>query len=124
MQTGRWLKFAMLMLGMATAMTATVLAEGKDRGHKEKSKEEKVALSDLPAAVQAAIQAKAEGGTVGEIEKETKGSKVAYEAKVTDKDGKKIEVVVAEDGTVLKVEDDDEEQAEENKDDAKGKGKE
>ena len=46
--------------------------------------------------------------TIDEIEKETENGKVVYEAEIT-KDGKTCEVEVAEDGTLLESEADDDE---------------
>ncbi len=70
--------------------------------------EEKVSIDQVPAAVKATIQKEAQGGTLREIERETKDGKTVYEAEV-QKDGKEVEVKVAEDGTLLgrEVEDDD-----------------
>ena len=69
--------------------------------------DQKVAWKDLPAPVQNAITAAANGGTVSEIESENEDGKVVYEADITGADGKKTEVKVAADGTVLKDKDDD-----------------
>ena len=73
------------------------------------AKEEKVKLGDCPEAVQKAIKEKANGGKIVEVEKETKkDGTIVYEAEIK-KDGKEIEVVVAADGTLLKVEEEDDE---------------
>lgn len=84
------------------------------------AKEEKVKLGDCPEAVQKTIKEKANGGTIVEVEKETKkDGTVVYEAEIK-KDGKEIEVVVAADGTLIKVEqedDDDDDKYDDNDDD-------
>jgi hypothetical protein len=74
----------------------------------------------LPEAVQKTIQAQAtaKSATVGEVEKETEKGKVTYEAEIVQKDGKKFEVKVAEDGSLIKVKADDDEKEEKG-----GKGK-
>ena len=71
------------------------------------AKEEKVKLGDCPEAVQKTIKEKADGGKIVEIEKETKtDGTVVYEAEIK-KDGKEFDVVVAADGTLIKVEEED-----------------
>src|SRR5215207_243976 len=71
------------------------------------AKEEKVKLADCPEAVKKTIKEKANGGKIVEVEKETKkDGMVVYEAEIK-KDGKEIEVVVAADGTLIKVEEED-----------------
>ena len=85
------------------------------------AKEEDVKLSDCPAAVQKTIQDNAAGGTIGDIEKETKkDGSVVYEADVKKSDGSKIEIKVAADGKLIKVgkaDDDDEDEGKEGKED-------
>lgn len=72
--------------------------------------DEKVPWSDVPAQVQKTINSHADGGKVEEVEKEAKmiGGKAVtiYEAEVRKRDGKKIEIKVAEDGKLIKVKDD------------------
>jgi uncharacterized membrane protein YkoI len=75
------------------------------------------AFKDLPAPVQKAITAAANGGAVGEIEAENEDGKVVYEADITGADGKKSEVTVAADGTVVKDKDDDDDKGGKGKDD-------
>jgi uncharacterized membrane protein YkoI len=75
---------------------------------KEENKQ-KVAMTELPAAVQKTIQDNLGGGTVTETEKETKDGKTYYEAQVKKSGGDKVEIKVAEDGSLIGVgkEDDD-----------------
>ncbi|MCW5602843.1 PepSY domain-containing protein [Nitrosomonas sp.] len=70
--------------------------------------EEKVEWSQVPEKVQQTINQHLQGGTIEKIEKETKKKKViVYEAYVKKPDGKKIEIKVEEDGTLIEIEDED-----------------
>jgi len=75
--------------------------------------EEKVSLDQVPPAVRATILKAAEGGTIKEIERESRNGKTIYEAEIV-RNGKETEIKVAEDGTLLgtKVEEEDEEEDE------------
>lgn len=72
--------------------------------------DEKVQWTDVPPQVQKTITSHSGGGKIMEVEKDAKlidGKPVTvYEAEVTKPDGKKIEIKVAEDGKLIKVEDD------------------
>ena len=69
--------------------------------------DEKVEWSQVPEKVQQTITQHAQGGTVEKIEKETMKKKViVYEAEVRKPDGKKIEIKVEEDGTLVEIEKD------------------
>jgi hypothetical protein len=63
--------------------------------------ETEVSLDQVPAAAKAAIEKETAGGVVREIEKERCCGQVAYDVDYV-KDGRKIEVKFAEDGTVMK----------------------
>jgi uncharacterized membrane protein YkoI len=69
---------------------------------KEENKQ-KVAITELPAAVQKTIQDNLGGGTVTETAKETKDGKTYYEAQVKKSGGEKVEIKVAEDGKLIGV---------------------
>jgi uncharacterized membrane protein YkoI len=69
---------------------------------KEENKQ-KVAMTELPTAVQKTIQDNLGGGTVTETAKETKGGKTYYEAQVQKSGGEKVEIKVAEDGSLIGV---------------------
>ena len=78
---------------------------------KEENKQ-KLAMTDLPPAVQKTIQDNLAGGTVAETTKETKDGKTYYEAQVQKSGGEKVEIKVGEDGSLIgvgkeKEEDDD-----------------
>jgi uncharacterized membrane protein YkoI len=79
----------------ATALSITSL--------RAEEKEEKVEFSSLPEKAQKTIQDHAEGGKIIRVEKETDGSKIAYEAKIEAK-GRKREVVVDAEGNLESVE--------------------
>jgi hypothetical protein len=71
--------------------------------------DEKVEWSQVPEKVQQTITQHSQGGAIEKIEKETKKKKViVYEAYVKKPDGKKIEIKVEEDGTLLEIEIEDE----------------
>ena len=72
-------------------------------GNEENENKQKVAMTDLPAAVQKTIQDNLAGGTVTETAKETKGGKTYYEAQVRKSGGDKVEIKVAEDGKLIGV---------------------
>ncbi len=71
-------------------------------------KEEAISIEQLPAAVRTALEAKTAGCTIVEIEKESEDGKVVYEAEYKTADGKKCEIELSEDGTILEEEDADE----------------
>jgi len=72
-------------------------------GDEENENKQKVEMRDLPAAVKKTIQDNLGGGTVIETAKETKGDKTYYEAQVQKSGGEKFEIKVAEDGTLIGV---------------------
>ena len=67
-----------------------------------RQEEVKVPWDTVPPVVQSTIQAHTYGGTVEEIEKETKKCGVVYEAKVKGPGGQCNEIKVAADGKLLK----------------------
>ena len=83
-----------LVIGLLAGLAIPVLA---------KENEQTVDWKDVPAAVQSTITANANGGTVAEVEKETKKDKVVYEADVKSADGKKTEIKVSADGALIKM---------------------
>ena len=62
--------------------------------------EKKVSLNQVPVAVKVAIEKETAGGTVKEIEKKQCCGKAAYEVEYR-KDGRKVEVMFAADGTIM-----------------------
>jgi hypothetical protein len=69
---------------------------------KEENKQ-KVAITELPAVVQKTIQDNLAGGTVTETAKVTEDGKTFYEAQVQKPGGEKVEIKVAEDGVLMGV---------------------
>jgi uncharacterized membrane protein YkoI len=63
-----------------------------------------VPLEQVPAAVRAAIERELGDGRLEEIERETRDGRPVYEVEFT-RNNKEHEVLIAEDGTVLKRED-------------------
>jgi hypothetical protein len=86
---------ATAILGITT--TAALVYAGDE----ENENKQKVEMRDLPAPVQKTIQDNLGGGTVTETAKETKGDKTYYEAQVQKSGGEKVEIKVAEDGTLI-----------------------
>ncbi len=81
-------KFVVLVL--AAAILPTVAFAG-----------DKVPIDQVPAPVRATIEKETKGGSITEIERETKSGKKVYEVEYV-RDNKKYEVEIAEDGKVLK----------------------
>jgi hypothetical protein len=103
-----------IKVGLVAAAVALALALPAFAGEKEGKKKE-IKLADCPAAVQQTIKDNAGSGEILEIEKATKkDGTVVYEAEVKKADGKKVEVKVAGDGKLLKVEDADEDNDQDN----------
>ncbi len=87
-----------LAIGLALAMSGCT--EGK--------KEVTLKFADCPAAVQKTILDHAGGVQFSEVDKETKkDGRVVYEAKGKRADGKKIEIKVAADGSLVGFENGD-----------------
>lgn len=78
--------------------------------------EEKLTLDQLPPAVRATIEQHAGQGKIIEVERETEHGQIVYEAEVRE-DGKKLEIVVAENGEFLPTDAEDEEDEEGERDD-------
>jgi uncharacterized membrane protein YkoI len=93
--------------GVITGLVAigVLVYAGSDKDENE----QKVAMTELPTAVQKTIQDNLGGGTVTETAKETKDGKTYYEAEVQKSGGEKVEIKVSEDGKLIGVgkEDDD-----------------
>jgi len=82
--------------------------KGKESDEKNEGKEAdgvKVTFADLPPAVAATLQQAVGNGTIDEIEIENEKGVVTYSADVTI-DGKKLDVKIAADGTLIKTEED------------------
>ena len=95
---------ATAILGITT--TAGLVYAGDEKNESK----QKVEMRDLPAAVQKTIQDNLGGGTVTETVKEAKGDKTYYEARVQKSGGENVEIKVAEDGTLVGVGKEEEEE--------------
>lgn len=74
--------------------------EGDEECDEEEETETPVRMTDLPKRVLKTLKREARGGEIEEIEKETEGDKVVYEAEVEFGE-KEYEIEIAEDGTLL-----------------------
>ena len=98
---------ATAILGITT--TAGLVYAGDEKNESK----QKVEMRDVPAAVQKTIQDNLGGGTVTEAAKETQGDKTYYEAQIQKSGGEKVEIKVAEDGTLIGVGKEEEEDEDE-----------
>jgi hypothetical protein len=69
----------------------------------ENEHKQKVAMTELPAAVQKTIQDNLAGGTVAETAKVTEGGRTYYETEVRKSGGEQVEIKVAEDGSLIGI---------------------
>jgi hypothetical protein len=81
-----------------TAISTLAYAEDE-----ENDNQQKIAISDMPAAVQKTIQDNLNGGTITKTAKETEGGETAYEAYVKKSGGEEVEIKVAQDGKLIGV---------------------
>jgi len=72
-------------------------------GTENDENKQKVAMTELPAAVQKSIQDNLGGGTVAGTAKVIEGGRTYYDAEVRKSDGEKVEIKVAEDGTLISL---------------------
>jgi len=91
--------------------------EGEERDEEDNDDGVTVALEDLPSVVKATVEA--QGGEIGEIEKEEEDGEVVYDVDVKI-DGKKFELKIAADGTLLKKNTDEDKDGDEEDDDNDG----
>lgn len=98
----RYMTLVIVLAGAGIALCIGAVAT-QQLGDDEMS----VSIDKVPAAVKAALLVEAQGGTISEIEMETRNGQTVYEAEVI-LDGKEVDVEVAADGTVLGKEADDE----------------
>jgi len=101
-----------LGLGLGSSACTAIAAEEKDE------KEMEMKFADAPAAVQKTMTAEAGGAKIDMVEKEMEDGKTVYEAEAMI-NGKRYELEVAEDGTLLckKLEAADDEEDKNGKDD-------
>jgi hypothetical protein len=92
-----------------TALATLAYAENEEHGNQQK-----IAMSDMPAAVQKTIQDNLEGGTITQTVKETEGGNAVYEAYVKTSGGEEVEIKVAEDGKLISMGKEEEEEDKDN----------
>jgi len=89
------IRFGLVALALAFGMAMVAYAAD--------DKKDEVSLSQLPEAVQKAVNVQTAGGKIDKIKKETEDGKLQYEVKFTKGD-KKMEINVAPDGNVTATE--------------------
>jgi hypothetical protein len=89
-----------LVAGLAGA-AALIGCASHDGNHE--GKEVTVAMSDVPAAVRATLERESAGGKVTEVEREMKNGRTVYSADMIV-NGVAWDITVAEDGTVISKE--------------------
>ena len=82
----------------------------------KEEKEQKIKLTDAPAAVQKTIKAQAGDQKIDMIEKDVENGKTIYEAEIMV-DGKRKEITVGEDGKLIKDDEDGDDDHEDKDDD-------
>ena len=92
-----------IILAIAVVIGLAAIGVVSYAGMDKEENKQKVAMTELPVAVQKTIQDNLGGGTVTETAKETKDGKTYYEAEVQKSGGEKVEVNVAEDGSLIGV---------------------
>jgi hypothetical protein len=88
------------MLAVAMSCAANAKENGDDEKEGKEANEVTVKFDQLPQVVQTTFKEEARGATIAEVDKETEDGEIAYEADVEIK-GKKYEIKVAEDGTLI-----------------------
>jgi uncharacterized membrane protein YkoI len=90
-------RFSVTVLAGLALLAAAAGADDKEKAGK------KVPLDKVLRKVMDAVKARFPGAKITRVEKETAGGKVVYDIELTQK-GRKYEMDVLEDGTVLEVE--------------------
>ena len=86
-----WVKMCVVAVLGAFIVSGCATSMGRDKD---------VSINQLPTAVKVAVQNETAGGTIKEIEKKQCCGNAAYKVEYR-KDGRKVEVVFAEDGTIM-----------------------
>jgi uncharacterized membrane protein YkoI len=90
----------------AVALAALTSCQQLNANDNENELEVKVPIEQVPAAARKTIEAQAQGGQITAVGKETENGKTIYEASVAI-NNQNYEIEVAEDGTLLEKELDD-----------------
>lgn len=91
-------RFLLCGLLATPVLAGTASAKDDEQGEEQ---EETLTLAEVPAPVRTTIENETRGGEIKEIERSQKHGRTVYEVEYT-RDGKKNEVVIAEDGSVVK----------------------
>jgi len=102
--------YAIVVLGLCVGVLFWAL-QALTSDAKERGKEVKVNVTDLPDAVRATLEKEAPGAEIEEMEKQEEEGKVVYDVDVKI-EGKEFELKIAANGTVLKKEAEEEEEKE------------
>jgi hypothetical protein len=92
-----------MTLRMVAVAFATTLLLSTYALAQEQEQEKKINRSDLPPAVEKAVVEQSKGGTIRGFEEEKEGGQTLYEVKLMAS-GRKKNVLMAADGTVVEVE--------------------
>jgi uncharacterized membrane protein YkoI len=96
-----------LALALLAAACETNTMMGRQQKDEDNGKEQVVPMDQLPANVKATLMKEVGNGKVQEVERHAMDGKTVYEADVMV-DGKKWEIVIREDGQLLKKQLDEE----------------
>jgi hypothetical protein len=89
-------------LGTIGALLLYAGIEWEESNRAEQSRQQML-MTEVPAGVQKTIRDNLEGGTVTETAKGTEGRRTYYSAGVQKSEGGKVEIKVAEDGTLIRI---------------------
>ena len=107
----------LLHLGKTTTL-AVALAVGLGasgaRANEKDEDEQQIEMKDLAASVQKTIQEYLAGGNVTRVVKESENGKTLYSADVQKPNGEKVEIKIAEDGKLVRLNANDNEGQSEN----------
>jgi hypothetical protein len=91
-----------IALGTIGALLLCAEIDWEENNRAEQSRQQML-MTEAPAGVRKTIQNNLEGGTVTETAKETEGDRTYYAAEVQKSVGEKVEIKVAEDGTLIRI---------------------
>lgn len=90
-----WTVLFGMALGLAAPLTISQTAMAGEH----------VTLEELPPPVRDTVTRETQGGTIRELERETKDGQTVYEVEFTPKEGaRKVELKIGQDGKILKRE--------------------
>ena len=89
------------VLALAAAMSWATQANADDKKDDDNGKGVAVKFEDLPQVVQTTFKEESRGATIATVEKEVEKGATVYEAENVEIRGKKYDIEVAEDGTLI-----------------------